>query len=126
MLWLTSFWNQTNDLFAQFAKQFSRSPGRLRADTDSANHVWNHFSGKQVCDAQWMDIRFRKTNRFVTSAVKGKYSIYDAGASTMIKTVIGWASFETIRLMKPAVNMVTRNAQPVVKRWNEGNLKNMH
>jgi len=44
-----------------------------------------------------MDIRFRKTNRFVTSAVKGKYSIYDVGASTMIKTVIGWASFETIR-----------------------------
>ena len=44
-----------------------------------------------------MDTRFRKTNRFVTNAVKEKYSIYDAVASTMVKTAIGWASFETFR-----------------------------
>lgn len=48
-------------------------------------------------DVQWMDTRFRETNRFVTNAVKGKYSIYDAGASTMTKTVTGWASFDTLR-----------------------------
>lgn len=44
-----------------------------------------------------MDTRFRKTNRFVTNAVKEKYSIYNAGASIMTKTVTGRASFETLR-----------------------------
>ena len=62
-----------------------------------ANCILFLFLGKQVRDVQWMDTRFRETDRFVTNAVKEKYSIYNAGASIMTKTVTGRASFVTLR-----------------------------
>lgn len=102
-------------LHAQFAGMFLTNRGKLLADTDSANYVWNHFSGKQKCDVPWMATRFHKKSPFMINAAKGKYSTSNAVASTKIEIAIGKENSEILRPMKLVVNMVTYSALPVVR-----------